>query len=169
MKTISKISAVLAIALSSVSFAADGQWELFTGGFGSVDLTLQPASATSYSIAYSSRVTPTIGYNIASGFEFLLTVQLNGGGAATYWNFLGGLAYNFMGNWDEAMFLKAQAGVNILTTAAATASNFAWNVGVGKRFKIVDHVTYAPEIDFVMTNSSTSYLSIVPVQFSMQL
>ena len=182
MKTISKISAVLAIAISSVSFAGD--WELFTGGLASFDITTVATSSTTYGISSVTNILPTVAYGLGNGLQVTLTPQWLASGTAgtsATFNIYAGLNYNFLGNsMEDNMFVKAQAGLvtttagaGILSGAAiASTSNFGWTVGVGKRFKIVDHVTWAPEVDFNMvmtTGTSTTKFSIVPVQFTMQM
>jgi hypothetical protein len=189
MKTISKISAVCAVALSlnAVSFAADAQWELFTGGLGSFDMRTSGTTAATTTVSSwglvtpLTAVTPTIGYMLGSGaFELLLNPVFNSDGATTATTTIGvqaGVAYNFGGNnAEDNFYARILVGFNSTSTGATSNLYLQEQVGFGKRFKLVDHVSYAPEVSFRMINTSvtvgaanTSIFSIVPVQFTMQM
>ena len=176
MKKMAKIGAVLGLAMmSSVAMAADAQWEIFTGGMASIDWITAGTTTTNINVwgATAQRFAPSVGYNLGGGWELLVTPSFLSSAAATTtttWAIQAGVAYNFMGAWDDSMFVGAQAGI-AGTSAATSSSNFVWNVMAGKRFKIVDHVTYAPALAFTSasTTPASTTFSIIPFQLTVQM
>ncbi len=196
-------SVILASAtiFSSVAFAADSQWEIWSGSLANVVFNGSGATATTTTNSSTTNINlftpyqggvgfgPALGYILGSNIEIKVTPGYYstgntavGGSAQTGYQFLAGVNYSFMSNMEDSVWAEVQAGVVSMTPAAASGvtatsnSNFTWMVAAGKRFSIMSHVTWNPEISYSsMSQAATvapgaaTQLTITPAQFTLFL
>ncbi len=182
MKKIIQLGLVAAALTSSAAFAAEGsQWEVWTGDLASVNFQATGASTTTtIAVAGSFKgFNPSIGYIVGNNIEVVLTPSFKsestGGTTTTTWGALLGVNYSFLSNdMNDAAFVQAQAGA-AGTSATGASTMFMWTAAVGKRFPLVPHVNYAPQVSYssqassVSGGSATTNFAIVPLQFTLMM
>ena len=87
-----------------------------------------------------------------------------------------GPTYNFSSDIENSPFVQARAGIYTVYTGTSSPNStaFAYMAALGKRFELVRHISFMPEVVFVGNTSSanaaaTHAWGIIPVQFSLAL
>jgi hypothetical protein len=86
------------------------------------------------------------------------------------YKFAGGLVYSFSEEVAKSYYLRAEAGISILSFSNNSQSYFTWTAQAGKRFRVNQNISYSPTLAFEMISTlpmNSMSLSIVPVQFSL--
>ena len=80
---------------------------------------------------------------------------------------MGGLNYSFLTKIEDAPFVQFQAGMG-----SSNSTGAQWQFSFGKRFKIIDQLTFSPALSYSYfaysspSNSLSSEFSILPIQFT---
>lgn len=116
-------------------------------------------------------------FTLSGGFFTELTdlVQLGGklgltvvtGGGATIFTMLPGARFNFgaSNNIEDQFFVEPLLGITHVSSGAGS-TNFTFQVGVGKRFEIIDSVSLAPNLGIYKIGSASVRFFLKPVEFS---
>lgn len=87
-----------------------------------------------------------------------------------------GPTYNFSTDIENSPFIQARAGILTVYTGTASPNStaFAYMVALGKRFELVRHISFMPEVAFIGNGSSANAAAthawmIIPVQFSLAI
>jgi hypothetical protein len=95
--------------------------------------------------------------------------SISGDSDLTLLKLMAGPILNFMPDRvEDSVYALALVGLYSLSSGPVSQSNFAFAVGLGKRFQLFPHVSYSPELQFQDVTSSPSLTTfrITPVQFS---
>lgn len=163
-----RIATCLVLALCSKSYASDQpKYEIWANSLGGLNIGITGSSTTFYLLS-SSAPAVTGGFFFANNFEGMLSFSVSATSGSTTITFLPGLNYSLGGPIESAYFVEGELGIS--STSAGfwgSTSSFVWGGGVGKRFKLLGHITYAPSATIFMGTSPVSVtLNITPVQFS---
>jgi opacity protein-like surface antigen len=149
--------------LASSTFAAETQkpiptWEIggsTNGGFASTKSNYDGSKATNvfgigalagYFFDANWEAQAQLGYyNVSNDNGHTLTFSV-------------GPTYNFGMNPEDAVYLGAQIGIDSFNgggTNSTTTTRFQWEVHAGKRFSLMEHVTWSPEIEYAHVSDKT--------------
>jgi hypothetical protein len=147
------------------------QHELSGGTAGAVNLN----NGTTLAIdgAYNYLLSPGIQLGAKAGFSYYSSgAAVNVGGISVSTNttqllLLAGPTLNYPMNdhLNNAAFLTVMAGI-AYTNALVSNTNFAFQVEVGKRFALWDHVTYKPSVAMTKVSGSDALITVTPLAFS---
>ncbi len=170
------------LSLSSFAYADEEKYEIFFNGLAGLNFNFAATQSTSVNF-YSATILPvTLSHFVTHNLEVDLTPTFSytsgaaGAGSSTLgWGGLVGFTYSFMDDILNSPFFQAGIGyggasyTTSATSATTTTNGLMWGVAAGKRFKIVDHVAYVPEVSYLNSaaaGTTVGTLSIVPLQFS---
>jgi opacity protein-like surface antigen len=189
MKLLLVVTSVVALfAASAYAEEAGPTWEVSGGAAASLSQTWVNATSTTSSTSDRSiTLTGEADYFVMPQVEVGLSVSaldfISGGHASSQIILLAGPTYNFSTDIDNSIYATAKAGITLSYNGASISNTtaFTWLVGAGKRFQLVSHVSYMPEVLLVntssttitssdggtsLTNPTTRQLEIVPLQFA---
>ncbi|OFZ19808.1 MAG: hypothetical protein A2X94_17200 [Bdellovibrionales bacterium GWB1_55_8] len=107
-----------------------------------------PALRLSSSTAYQLLVGPTLNHTLKGA--------------------LSEFAQNLPENLNDAFYLRLLAGISILDEAT-TSTDFAFEIGFGKRFALSSSFSYVPGVAIQKVSGSGTVVSLVPLNFSVFL
>ena len=161
------IAALIALGLIHSPFCfsnASASWELYGGANASFGVQERGSSfGSSTSSDVSIDLSFTGGYFLNPQWELLLGVHtqvITASDGNTIFTPRAGLEYNFSEDTSNSLFIGALAGPSI-EEIASSGNNYvvlSYWIHAGKRFALVDHVSWAPEV-FVSGHSSGSTTS----------
>jgi hypothetical protein len=187
MKTFNLLALALLVAMGSSAKAEEvhPSWE-FSGGTGSAFTNSSISDSQSGMAGQSTRsftINGEAAYFVAPQVEVgvNLTILAFNASASTSSVFTAmvGPTYNFCEDVSNSFYAKAYIGLGEFYngTLGPNFSKVSYEFAVGKRFEIIPHVTYKPEIAYIGTGSGTLVTdgdvpathnwAVIPFQFAL--
>ncbi|MBS1964189.1 MAG: outer membrane beta-barrel protein [Bdellovibrionales bacterium] len=153
---------LIAAAATTTAEQSEAKWELSGGTTFGLDITTQSGQDSTKTWVFTSKA----GYYVAP--------QIQVGADVTYYNydqssisghyfaFLLGPTFDFTADAENAPYAfagigEASAGATYTSgsyTSTLSLNQFAYAIGIGKRFRLADHVTWAPQIRYLALDSA---------------
>lgn len=149
-------SPLMAAASPTAAEQSEAKWELSGGTTFGLDITTQSGQDSTKTWAFISKA----GYYVAPQIQVGADVTYYNYGQSNvsghYFVFLLGPTFDFTADPANAPYAFAgigQASAGATYTSGSYSSTlslnqFAYAVGIGKRFRLADHVTWAPQIRY---------------------
>jgi hypothetical protein len=164
------VISILALSLSAVAFAADPTTEV-TGG-STVSAVINPGTNggnTTATVALAGAAAFAVGSSeLQLGVAPSLAIATGGGSTITTFSLFGLARLNFSGPIQDSAFIEVGPGLEYANAFGASATDFAFIVGVGKRFQLARNVSWIPQVGYTGVTGSnyTSSITVSPFSFS---
>lgn len=150
----------------SQTYFSDFQYELQTSFSGGGLKSFKSGGETMTEIDIQASVSKLIKNNIQVGGEVRL-YNRSGGGSSSFLEVLGFGVYNIDSNLKQSLYAKGGLGLlNTVNDQGKNETKLGVMIGGGKRFPIMDKVTYTPEGRLYLVNGDTVF-QIMALNFSL--
>jgi hypothetical protein len=146
-------------------------WEISGGANLSIG-----ANSTQGETVYNYGLSGDVDYFLCSHLEVGARIAINishqDEDTTHAYTLLVGPTYNFSNDVENSVFVQGRAGIQVFTASDVDqTTHFAYLIDAGKRFEIVSHVSWMPEVAFAgvaggQSAEAVTGWQVIPVQFS---